>query len=107
MGLKSLVDYRNPRSFGNRLRRKRAELLKTLIDHAFEQYGQCRILDVGGTHDYWSIFPADWLAQRKVSVLLLNIDVIPVPAGQTMFTSVAGDACRMPQFADNEFELVH
>lgn len=60
-----------------------------------------RILDIGGTPDYWNDKRS--LITRSNEITLLNFDAIPAPG----FESVGGDACSMPEFADNQFDIVH
>ncbi|WP_306224600.1 class I SAM-dependent methyltransferase [Bosea beijingensis] len=61
------------------------------------------ILDVGGTESYWSDKIA--MIKRDVHVTLLNIHQVETSAAN--FLSVAGDARNMPQFGDNQFDIVH
>lgn len=108
MLIDKFVDYGNPDSFGSTLRRKRSMRVRRLIEESFRKYGQCRILDLGGTYFYWKIFDEDWLEQHKVSITLLNLDHIPLPeeAGKR-YESVVGNACQLARYKDKEFELVH
>jgi hypothetical protein len=103
-----LTDYDNPRSLGSRLRAKRAGPIMELIDSAYRRRGQCRVLDLGGTLNYWNILPEGFLRDRKVRITLLNVKAVPVDGeAAEIFESVAGDACDMRQYGDGEFDLAH
>jgi hypothetical protein len=103
-----LVDYDNPRSLGSRLRRRRSSYLKGLINLIHARCGKVRILDLGGRRVYWDMFDEDWLAARNVHVTLINLPHEAARMRQdARFTALAGDACHLPQFADNSFELSH
>jgi hypothetical protein len=103
-----LVDYSNPNSLGSRLRRRRSFHLKNLIDLIHERHGKVRILDLGGRRVYWEMFDEDWLAARNVHVTLINsADEVARMRQDARFTALAGDACHLPQFADDSFELSH
>lgn len=108
MFLDKFVDYSNPGSFGSSLRRNRSLRITRLVEDMFQRYGRCRILDLGGTYYYWTIFPADWLERYNVTITLLNLDEISLPpeAGER-FESVVGNACKLGSYKDGEFDLVH
>ena len=62
-----------------------------------------RILDVGGVEAYWD--DKHDLIDRPFEVTLLNTG--PVPASRRGFTSLVGNACAMPEFSSNSFDVVH
>ena len=62
-----------------------------------------RVLDVGGVEAYWS--DKQDLIARPFEVTLLNIS--PVATTKSTFVSLVGNACSMPEFADNSFDVVH
>jgi hypothetical protein len=106
--LLGLVDYSNPNSLGSRLRRRRSSYLRELIDVIYARHGKVRILDLGGRRVYWELFDENWLAARNVHVTLVNLAHEVARMGQdARFTALAGDACHLPLFADNSFELTH
>lgn len=108
MLFKNLVDYSDPNSFANRVRRKRSTLIKQLVEDAFHRFGHCRIIDLGGTYVYWSIFSADWLSANNVKITLLNLEPVSIPQGtERQFDSVAGDARNLSRYQDKEFDFVH
>ncbi len=61
-----------------------------------------RVLDVGGTQAFWTSMGL--VDPSEVQVTLLNLEQVPVQ--HENFTSVAGDARNMPQYADREFDVV-
>lgn len=108
MNITKLVDYSNPRSYASCLRKRRAHHLDQLVKGLYKKYGRCRILDLGGTHSYWNIFPETWFSELGVKITLLNLDKAELPEkSYGVFTSIAGDACNLSSFKDNEFDLVH
>lgn len=102
-----LTDYGNPNSYASRLRAKRARRLMTLIDEVHAAKGSCRILDVGGTERYWSIFDPAQLRRRNVSITLLNLDRVELKDRGGLFVSVVGDGCDMQEYPPASFDLVH
>lgn len=107
MRLSTFTDYTNPTSIAASFRRRRFRLIQMLVDAAYQDYGHCRILDVGGTANYWSLLPNDYLTSRKVAITLVNIAHVSVPEAQTMMTSLEADACNLSLFDDGQFDLVH
>lgn len=97
--IRSLADNSSGDSLATRLRRARFALFLSLLD---KLEGHVRILDIGGTQEFWNLMtggdPGD------IRVTLLNIDHQPVTSGK--FVSAAGDARSMPQFADKAFDVV-
>lgn len=62
-----------------------------------------RILDVGGEEAYWR--DKRNLIARPVEITLLNLEGgSPATPG---FAFLQGDACHMPEFADNSFDVIH
>ncbi len=103
-----LVDYKNPQSFASRLRAKRARHVVGMIDEICRKKGFCTILDVGGTVAYWNIVSHAWLREHKVKIILLNLQAASVQTELAdVFESVGGNACAMPEFPDQSFDIVH
>ena len=62
-----------------------------------------RILDVGGVEAYWS--DKRKLIARPVEITVVNLDGRqPANPG---FVFLQGNACHMPEFADNSFDVIH
>ncbi len=93
--------------FGERLRRRRRAAIESLIDDAHRRRGSVRILDLGGRKAYWNIFDDAYLESRNVSITLVNPEIVAPAPESGRFVEIAGDACNLPQFADNAFEVVH
>jgi hypothetical protein len=111
VGVKRLVDYDNPRSLGSVLRARRMRVVEGLVEKAFSQMGRCRILDVGGTREYWrGLRPEIW-ERCGVEVTLVNMDSRIEDAGASeslgRFKAVVGDGCDLHRWADGEFEISH
>jgi hypothetical protein len=98
-------DYDDPKSLASRFRRARMKHVVALIRAAFEERGECRIIDLGGRPDYWRAIDRQVLEDCKVRITTLN----PEPqddAGDPMFDQQVGDACAL-DVADNAFDLAH
>ncbi|MGY4326437.1 hypothetical protein ACVWWG_000851 [Bradyrhizobium sp. LB7.2] len=63
-----------------------------------------RILDVGGVESYWK--DKRKLIGRPVEITLVNLDDAQ-PAAQPGFIFLHGNACHMPEFANNSFDVIH
>ncbi len=107
--IKALINYENEKSLASRLRKKRLQLLLSLIEKLSVNGDKraLRILDVGGTHVYWKIVPESFLEEMNIEIVLLNLTKVALPVDSNRFSSVAGDACDLKAFADREFDLVH
>jgi hypothetical protein len=104
-----LTDYTDPDSFASRLRRRRLMALVSLVREAYRLRGAVRVLDLGGTVAYWRAFPTELFGECRISITLLNlpdseIQPIAVPPG---FELLPGDGCRMPQYGEASFDIVH
>jgi hypothetical protein len=96
--LKKWADNRDPASLAARLRRRRFALFEALLSRV---PGHVRILDVGGTPDFWRVIG---FARPNVSVTLLN-QAAP-RAESDGILGVVGDARDMREFSDREFDVV-
>ena len=75
-----------------------------------ENSGPIRILDLGGTVDYWRRVGLEFLAGRSCHVTVLNKrdDALNADDDEiNLFATTAGDACNLSQFDDRSFDLVH
>jgi hypothetical protein len=90
----------NPNSF----RRRRLKRFLDMVDSIAAEKGTVRILDVGGTRDYWTGMEEAW-RDRPVTITVVNIS----PGGyqDDRIAVQQGDACSMPEFADGQFDVVH
>ena len=102
----ALQDADNPNSLSSRFRRARARRVVELIEAAHAEQGRVRIIDLGGEPDYWRrLFDRDLLEGRKVRITLVNPQSFEVD--DPLFEAAVGDACALPEHADDSFELVH
>jgi hypothetical protein len=84
-------------------RRKRFALFRSLFLRLNGTNRPLRILDVGGTWDYWR--EMDWRSLGRIEVTLLNVfpqNGVPYP-----FTSVLADARDLSSYANSEFDTVY
>ena len=98
------VKYFRPDGEDNQFRARRFRLFKIVVDQILAQNKCCRILDVGGSAQYWLRLgqQLDW---ERTKVCLVNLT-----AASTTFPgleAIVGDARRMNQFADFSFDVVH
>lgn len=104
---KVLTDYDNPRSFGSRLRAKRAGPLIELIAQVYSKYGFVNIIDIGGAEQYWNIIPVEVLEKNKVNITIVNIPELKKPNDHGFFRFMDGDGCDLAQFEDKSFHIAH
>ena len=88
----------------NRFRRRRTERFLRVVDPILARKGEAHILDVGGTVGYWRTLQS-LLGDRKLRFTLVNLDVEPRDEGP--FAIRPGNACAMPEYADDNFDIVH
>jgi Methyltransferase domain len=102
-----LTDYRQPNSVASRIRRRRLALLVDVIEACRRRRDPVRILDLGGTEDYWRLLPGSLLESGALEVTLLNLPGNGAPSADARFRFVEGDACALPDFETGAFDLVH
>jgi hypothetical protein len=91
-------------SVKNRFRVKRFALFRSIVDRIIAEKGKCRVLDIGGTPNYWEQFGAglDW---SKVEVCTVNVALYETT--HSSIKPMVGDARDMPVFPDNSFDVVY
>jgi hypothetical protein len=96
-----MLDYRR---LSHQFRSKRFILFRQIVDDVLAHKGVCRILDVGGTLEYWQAFGngLDW---SKIKILILNLSFSET--NHPSITAIAGDARSMAEFDDLSFDIVH
>lgn len=97
--LTKYADSRKADDFATRLRRRRFTLFRSLVDALTPPL---RILDVGGTPVFWEMM--DFLDRPGLSLVLLNRSEALVSNPHVI--TVEGDARAMPQFGNDEFDIV-
>ena len=92
------------------LRGKRDVRLRAMIEAIHAKVGHISMLDMGGTQKYWRRLGCDFLRANDVTVTVLNSEGYELSQEEgdgDLFIGVEGDACHMPQYADNQFDLAH
>lgn len=92
-----------------RFRNRRDEALRRTIDRHSTPGGSVRVLDMGGAVDYWRRVGFDYLRSRDCRITLLNLHRTELgdDAPDDLFELAVGDACAMPQYDADSFDLAH
>lgn len=93
-------DYRVDGGIANCLRLRRFEVFRTVVGDLLEQ--DIRLLDVGGTEDYWKAMGLAGVSNVRITLINLTAP----PSSFPNIESTEGTACAMPQFADKSFDIV-
>lgn len=96
---KAIVDNKKETSLSARMRRKRLELLKSIISSLPKPV---EILDVGGTQRFWEV--AGLIDESQVHITVLNTEQ-PILTSRNL-AGVAGDARDLKMFHDKRFDVV-
>jgi Methyltransferase domain len=95
-----------PDSKGNKFRAARVALLKGLISQTLREKPQCRVLDVGGTYNFWVTWrdEIDW---TRTSVTCVNLNPSHASEGKhhDLVQMIEGDACNLKNIRDLEFDI--
>jgi hypothetical protein len=97
--LQAYADPERADSLAVSLRRKRWKWFLRFLDHCGR--GPFRILDVGGTESFWETMG---FADSEHSITVLNV-FADEPRHANIVTEL-GDASNMPQFDDDQFDIV-
>lgn len=106
---RSIADPKNPKSLSAKFRARRGVLLKALLSRvSARRAGPFRILDLGGTPDYWRAIGIDFLdsIDAQIAVANLHPGELDADIGTSRITTIVGNACAM-DMADNSFDFVH
>ncbi len=87
---------------GNWFRRERMRIFLSTLGPVSDK--PVHVLDIGGTASYWQATQDLWGAW-PLKFTLVNLDVESHDDGP--FAIRSGNACSMPEFADNSFDVVH
>jgi len=101
-----MLDF-SPTSPTNSFRAKRFRLFRDLVDAVVQAKpaGEvCRIVDVGGTVDYWEVFGSE-LPWDRLSVTVTNR--VAIASSSERINTQVVDARDMSEFEDNSFDIVH
>ena len=96
--MRRLADASNPNSFSNRMRSNRFQMFESM---AAKLDRPLRILDVGGTNQFWQ--NRGWAGREDVSIVTLNLTA--EEQKYPNIRSIAGDATDLRQFADGSFDI--
>ncbi len=103
--LRALADNRNPNSLANQMRRNRFAFFRRLLSSIPRPY---RILDVGGTQDFW--VQMGFHDEEGVTIVVANIEAshleLSQPGGATKFQSLVADGRNLSCFEDGAFDVV-
>ena len=107
----SIADTRDERSLSTRFRKRRDKLLRAFIlERRASVAGTFRILDLGGTADYWRRVGFDFLEANDIDVTCVNHIATEFGASEAeavRLRCIVGDACAMTEHADHSFDFVH
>lgn len=98
LGIRGLADANNPESLSNRMHARRFQLFERLIARLPRPL---RILDVGGTPQFWE--NRGWAGRNDCHITLLNL--ASQESTHPNITCRTGDATQMPEFADGSFDV--
>lgn len=99
--LQKLADNRNPKSFANKIRKKRIFFFEKEFNHLLNNHS-AKILDLGGEWNFWK--KMGFSRWPDVQITLLN--TTKEDTFSDNITSMAGDACDLSGFPDKYFDIV-
>lgn len=105
-----LTDTADPNSLSSRLRARRDVRLRALVGAVHAVKGAVRIIDMGGTPEYWQRVGIDFLRSHRVQITITNLHETELARGSRdvdIFTFGTGDACDLKDIADNSFDIAH
>jgi hypothetical protein len=87
-----------------RFRARRLALFLTIVDEIIAKKGECRILDMGGSIEYWRDLESVW-GGRKLAFTIVNLDLSE--ASDPRYAVHQGDCRNLSNFPDMSFDVVH
>lgn len=104
--LKLFASSEEKRSLGNWFRKRRFEFFDKLIQSMLKEKAKngnlpLNILDVGGTESYW--VNMSYHLNPDIKITLVNL--LDIPTEHPNIVSVKGDATRLINFKDKEFDI--
>jgi hypothetical protein len=96
--VRQLADGKNPKSFSNKNRNERFRRFEALISNLPKPL---RILDVGGTNEFWK--QRGWASRPDIHITTLNLSAEPRQHDNVL--PIAGDATDLHQFSDQSFDV--
>jgi hypothetical protein len=100
------LDAESGRPTGIKLgfRARRLARFVAMLDEVIAARGEARVIDLGGTADYWLALEDVW-GGRPMRFTLVNL--FPQTPADARFTALTGDCRRLDQLADRSFDIVH
>ena len=96
--LRQIANSRDAESLASRLRKERSQLLLSLLA---ELPSPVRIIDLGGTVDYWNVLGLADVERLEVTV----VNKFPMRESPAGFEWIVGDARDLSQFDDKSFDV--
>ena len=92
-----------------RFRSKRFLRIERIIRMLASETRRVRILDLGGTAEYWKMLASDLRSQVELTLVNLRseLDLYDAEIDGIEIRHHEGDACDLPEFDDGSFDLVH
>jgi len=104
----SWINYESENSLAFKMRKHRSQWIKELIISCFNIFGEVRIIDVGGTKEYWNIISEEFLLNQNVHITIVNL---PASTNHTkddnIFTFRPGDGTNLKEYKDKSFHIAH
>jgi hypothetical protein len=95
--IRSIADNKNPESLASKFRNKRHLFFKEIT----QRFGVKKVLDIGGTQNYWNTYYED--------IKHLDITLVNLSREHVFFDNLKseiGDATNLKNYSENEFDLV-
>ena len=95
---------------GAEFRARRFALFRCMVADVLAKSSMCRIIDIGGTPEYWRLFGSDLVADPRIKISILNLsynDESVSKADRELFSILVGNACNMPEFEADTFDIAH
>lgn len=90
-----------PNSFANKFRKRRMKLFEKYFPEVLLNES-LKILDLGGTYNYWK--QMGYENKNGIEIVLLNLAVEETSVKN--ISSIKGDACDLSLFTDKQFDIV-
>ncbi len=104
---KAISNYSSQTSIGSRFRARRIAPLMDLIEELACDNDIIKIIDIGGTAEYWDIVPTEFRDELNVRITIINLPGNPLPKDHGCFTFVHADGCNLSKFENNSFHIAH
>jgi hypothetical protein len=96
-------------SVGKSARKKRIKQFCDLIENVYSEKGSVKILDIGGTVQYWNIIDEEFLDRNNVQITLLNLPGSQAFEAVGRFDFLTGDATDdiWSELNQQDYDLIH